>query len=55
MNDTWGLRKHRDNRLDWKRAPYRNTTIKPAERYQHRTLFIGTLLVVIGGRNNVVG
>ena len=57
LNDTWGLRKHRDNRLDWMKAPYRNNSVqtRPAERYQHRTLFIGTLLLVIGGRNNQVG
>ena len=57
LNDTWGLRKHRDNRLDWMKAPYRNVNInsKPVERYQHRTLFIGTLLLIIGGRNNTVG
>lgn len=23
LNDTWGLRKHRDGRLDWMRAPYK--------------------------------
>lgn len=54
LNDTWGLRKHRDGRLDWMQAPYRNEA-KPAERYQHRTLFVGTLLLIIGGRNNQVG
>lgn len=57
LNDTWGLRKHRDNRLDWMKAPYRNSSVanRPSERYQHKTLFIGTLLLVIGGRNNQVG
>ena len=57
LNDTWGLRKHRDNRLDWMKAPYRNVNAnsRPVERYQHRTLFIGTLLLIIGGRNNTVG
>jgi len=30
LNDTWGLRKHRDNKLDWMKAPYRNTSPKPA-------------------------
>jgi protein phosphatase len=54
LNDTWGLRKHRDGRLDWMKAPYRNNS-KPAERYQHRSLFVGTLLLIIGGRNNQVG
>ena len=55
LNDTWGLRKHRNNSLDWMKAPYRNANNKPAERYQHRTLFIGTLLLIIGGRSNNVG
>lgn len=55
LSDTWGLRKHRNNQLDWMRAPYRNNSIKPAERYQHRTMFIGTLLLIIGGRNQQVG
>lgn len=55
LNDTWGLRKHKDGRLDWMKAPYRNGAVKPAERYQHRTMFIGTLMLVIGGRNNNVG
>lgn len=54
LNDTWGLRKHRDGRLDWMKAPYRNNS-KPAERYQHRSLFVGTLLLIIGGRNNQMG
>lgn len=55
LNDTWGLRKHKDGRLDWMRAPYRNPNIRPDQRYQHRTIFIGTLFLVIGGRNNNVG
>jgi protein phosphatase len=42
LNDTWGLRKHRDGRLDWVKAPY-------------SILFLGTLMLVIGGRNNQVG
>jgi protein phosphatase len=49
LNDTWGLRKHRDGRLDWMRAPYRNNS-RPTERYQHRSMFVGTLLLIIGGR-----
>jgi protein phosphatase len=24
LNDTWGLRKHRDGRLDWMKAPTKN-------------------------------
>ncbi|CAD8166845.1 unnamed protein product [Paramecium pentaurelia] len=55
LNDTWGLRKHRDGRWDWVRAPYRNQTEQPLQRYQHSTLFLGTLMMVIGGRSNNVG
>lgn len=55
LNDTWGLRKHRDGRLDWVRAPYRNNQTPPKGRYQHSVLFLGTLMLVIGGRNNSIG
>ncbi|CAD8102091.1 unnamed protein product [Paramecium primaurelia] len=55
LNDTWGLRRHRDGRWDWVRAPYRSQTDQPAQRYQHSTLFLGTLMLVIGGRSNNVG
>ncbi len=30
LNDTWGLRRHRDGRWDWVKAPYRNTSVLPA-------------------------
>jgi protein phosphatase len=55
LNDTWGLRKHRDGRLDWVKAPYKTGTEMPQARYQHSILFLGTLMLVIGGRNNQVG
>ena len=50
LNDAWGLRKHRDGRWDWLRAPYKNDA--PIGRYQHSTLFLASLLLVIGGRTN---
>ncbi len=31
LNDTWGLRRHRDGRWDWVKAPYKNE--KPSARY----------------------
>lgn len=34
LNDTWGLRRHRDGRWDWVRAPYKPTTTPPTCRYQ---------------------
>ena len=56
LNDTWGLRKHRDGRWDWVRAPYKSVPgSEPTSRYQHSTLFIGGTMFVIGGRTNQVG
>ena len=55
LNDTWGLRRHRDGRWDWVPAPYKTNTNSPTFRYQHSTLFLGPLMVVIGGRTNTVG
>lgn len=55
LNDTWGLRRHRDGRWDWVKAPYKSTTAVPTLRYQHSTLFLGPLMLVIGGRTNNVG
>jgi protein phosphatase len=37
------------------KAPYKPGTERPLARYQHSTLFIGTLMVVLGGRTNTVG
>lgn len=55
LNDTWGLRRHRDGRWDWVPAPYKTNTDTPTFRYQHSTLFLGPLMIVIGGRTNTVG
>jgi protein phosphatase len=55
LNDTWGLRKHKDGRLDWVRAPIKQGCEPPSPRYQHSLLFLGTLMLVVGGRNNQVG
>lgn len=55
LNDTWGLRRHRDGRWDWVRAPYKAGAEQPLPRYQHSTLFIGSTMIVIGGRTNQVG
>jgi len=53
--DTWGLRRHRDGRWDWVKAPYKTQTQGPIPRYQHSALFLGPLMMVIGGRTNQVG
>lgn len=55
LKDTWGLRRHRDGRWDWVRAPYKAGTEEPLARYQHSTIFVGTLMIVLGGRTNTVG
>ena len=52
LNDTWGLRKHRDGRWDWLQAPYRPGRVTPLGRYQHTVLFVGSNLAVLGGRTN---
>eukprot|EP00331_Platyophrya_macrostoma_P003524 CAMPEP_0176424724 /NCGR_PEP_ID=MMETSP0127-20121128/10992_1 /TAXON_ID=938130 /ORGANISM="Platyophrya macrostoma, Strain WH" /LENGTH=808 /DNA_ID=CAMNT_0017805805 /DNA_START=70 /DNA_END=2496 /DNA_ORIENTATION=+ len=55
LNDTWGLRRHRDGRWDWVKAPYKPTNEPPTARYQHSTIFLGSLMLVVGGRTNNVG
>mmetsp|Transcript_8079 Transcript_8079/g.7936 ORF Transcript_8079/g.7936 Transcript_8079/m.7936 type:complete len:580 (-) Transcript_8079:33-1772(-) len=55
LNDTWGLRRHRDGRWDWVRAPYKPNGEQPVPRYQHASLFIGSTMMVLGGRTNQVG
>jgi|TARA_B110000285_G_C14811063_1_gene461999 protein phosphatase len=55
LKDTWGLRRHRDGRWDWIKAPYKSGGEEPLARYQHSTIFIGTLMIVLGGRTNTVG
>ena len=54
LNDTWGLRKHRDGRWDWVKAPIKksDSSLLPKGRYQHRGTFIGSLLAIIGGRSD---
>lgn len=47
INDTWGLRKHRDGHWDWVEAP---SSKAPKKRYQHASVFLGQLLIVFGGR-----
>ncbi|GFE54485.1 serine threonine phosphatase [Babesia ovis] len=51
LNDIWGLRQHRDSTWDWMEAPVRFVSM-PEPRYQHSSCFVGTKLVIIGGRND---
>lgn len=55
LKDTWGLRRHRDGRWDWVQAPYKVGSDEPLARYQHASIFVGTMMVVVGGRTNTVG
>lgn len=52
LNDIWGLRRHRDGNWDWLRAPSKPGTLVPKARYQHTILFMGSLLLVVGGRTD---
>mmetsp|Transcript_23081 Transcript_23081/g.41226 ORF Transcript_23081/g.41226 Transcript_23081/m.41226 type:complete len:748 (+) Transcript_23081:1367-3610(+) len=54
LNDTWGLRQHRDGRWDWVKAPCKSMGERPSARYQHSSLFCGASLMIIGGRTNQV-
>ena len=55
INDTWGLRRHRNGTWDWVRAPYKPNSDPPVGRYQHSTIFMGSYMLVVGGRTNNVG
>ena len=49
LNDSWGLRRHRNGNWDWVRAPEKTS---PTARYQHSSLFVGSLMLVVGGKTN---
>lgn len=51
LRDTWGLRQHRDGRWDWVEAPVKKGT-PPEARYQHSSVFIGSKMFILGGRND---
>lgn len=50
LNDSWGLRRHRNDSWDWLKAPYKTGTLTPVARYQHSAVFIGSAMLIIGGR-----
>lgn len=52
LNEVWGLRKHRDGKWDWTRPPERNDQVAQLDRYQHRSIFYGSLMFNIGGKIN---
>jgi len=51
LNDTWGLRKHRNGSWDWVNAPYRNNVV-PLRRFQHTMAFFNNLMILLGGRGD---
>jgi len=55
LNDAWGLRRHRSGAWDWVKAPYKPDRDQPIGRYQHSSLFVGSAMIVMGGRTNNVG
>ena len=55
LNDTWGLRRHRNGTWDWVQAPYKAGTTPPTSRYQHASLFVGAVMLITGGRTGRVG
>lgn len=52
LNDVWGLRKHRNGTWDWIKPPEQSESVAPLGRYQHRSLFYGSLMFNIGGKIN---
>eukprot|EP00917_Polyrhabdina_sp_WS-2016_P022210 GHVP01048238.1.p1 GENE.GHVP01048238.1~~GHVP01048238.1.p1 ORF type:complete len:819 (+),score=106.04 GHVP01048238.1:110-2566(+) len=51
LGDSWGLRQHRNGRWDWLEAPMKNGP-PPDPRFQHSAVFIGSKMLVLGGRDN---
>ena len=54
LADTWGLRKHRDGSWEWVKAPYSGDVI-PNPRFQHTSVFVGTVNIIAGGRGPDLG
>jgi len=53
LRDIWGLRQHRDGRWDWVEAPIKRGA-PPEPRFQHACVFLGSKLLVVGGRSSDV-
>lgn len=51
LNDVWGLVKHRNGVWDWNTPPL-SDSFTPTCRYQHLVCFVGSKLVIMGGRTN---
>jgi protein phosphatase len=51
LNDTWGLRKHRNGTWDWVKAPYASN-YTPLKRFQHSISFFYNFMIILGGRTD---
>lgn len=52
LNEVWGLRRHRDGKWDWTRPPEKSDQVAQLDRYQHRSIFYGSLMFNVGGKIN---
>ena len=52
LNEVWGLRRHRDGKWDWTKPPEKTESLTALGRYQHRSIFYGSLMFNIGGKVN---
>ena len=52
LNDTWGLRRHRDATWEWVKAPCKSNTEEPVGVFRHQAIFIGAYMIVLGGRTS---
>lgn len=50
--EIWGLRKHRNGMWDWTTPENLNNFNFVKGRYQHVSLYLGSLLINIGGKLN---
>ena len=50
--EVWGLRKHRDGRWDWTKPSNPGNSETGDGRYQHVSLYLGSLLINVGGKVN---
>ena len=51
LNDIWGLMRHSNGEWDWVQPP-KIANYAPVSRYQHMVTFMGTHMVIVGGRGN---
>lgn len=53
LNEIWGLRRHNSGKWDWTRPSIQEDNTGPSlGKYQHRSIFFGSLMFNIGGKIN---